>query len=195
MARGGCDAVRPDAAVIEASTPRSSANILTRGDSRCPASSIHAPMSLLACCWFHAASCRSPAPRPTPLPSGCATPPSRRTAQTILFCYKGDIYSVPAAGGTATPKTLGESYEFAPVWSHDGKSIAFASDRYGNFDVFVMPAAGGEATRLTFHSTDEIPEQLHGRRQGRAVLRLPAGARDRRAVPGRRHDASCTPSP
>ena len=80
--------------------------------------------------------------------------------QTILFEYKGDIYSVPTAGGTATPLTITESYEFAPVWSHDGKSIAFASDRYGNFDVFVMPAAGGEARRLTFHSAAEIPSSF-----------------------------------
>ena len=43
------------------------------------------------------------------------------------------------------------------MWSHDGKSIAFASDRYGNFDVYVMPAGGGEAKRLTFHSNREIP--------------------------------------
>jgi hypothetical protein len=131
---------------------------------------------------------------PASRPSADATPLwLRYTAispdgQTILFCYKGDIYSVPAAGGTATPKTLGESHEFAPVWSHDGKSIAFASDRYGDFDVFVMPAAGGEAARLTFHSTDEIPQQLHSRRQGGAVLGLPAGAGDRRAVPRRHHD-------
>src|SRR6266699_1104594 len=80
--------------------------------------------------------------------------------QTILFEYKGDIYSVPSGGGTATPLTLSESYEFAPVWSHDGKSIAFASDRYGNFDVFVMPASGGEAKRLTFHSTREVPSSF-----------------------------------
>jgi tricorn protease len=77
--------------------------------------------------------------------------------QTILFCYKGDIYSVPSSGGTATPRTIRESYECSPVWSHDGKTIAFASDRYGNFDVFVMPASGGEAKRLTFHSTSEMP--------------------------------------
>ena len=76
---------------------------------------------------------------------------------TIVFEWKGDLYSVPASGGTATPLTLSESYEFAPVWSHDGRQIAFASDRYGNFDVFVMPATGGEAKRLTFHSTREIP--------------------------------------
>jgi tricorn protease len=80
--------------------------------------------------------------------------------KTILFSYKGDIYSVAASGGTATPLTLSESYEFAPVWSHDGKSIAFASDRYGNFDVFVMPSSGGEGKRLTFHSAREIPSSF-----------------------------------
>ncbi len=77
--------------------------------------------------------------------------------KTILFCYKGDIWSVPATGGTAVPVTLTESYEYLPVWSHDGKSIAFASDRNGNFDVFVMAAEGGEARRLTFSSNREIP--------------------------------------
>ena len=77
--------------------------------------------------------------------------------QTILFSYKGDIYSVSAKGGTAVPLTISESYEYAPVWSHDGKWIAFASDRYGNFDVFVMPATGGEARRLTYHSNNEVP--------------------------------------
>src|SRR5690349_1486948 len=80
--------------------------------------------------------------------------------QTILFSYKGDIYKVAAAGGTAIPLTISEAYEFSPVWSHDGKSIAFASDRYGNFDVFVMPATGGEARRLTFHSARELPSSF-----------------------------------
>lgn len=82
--------------------------------------------------------------------------------QTILFEYKGDIWSVPATGGNAMPMTLSESYEFSPVWSHDGKSIAFASDRYGNFDVFVMPATGGEAKRLSFNSSGEIPSSFSG---------------------------------
>ncbi len=77
--------------------------------------------------------------------------------QTILFTYKGDIYSVPSKGGSAIPLTISESYESTPVWSHNGKSIAFSSDRYGNFDVFIMPAAGGEARRLTFHSNKEVP--------------------------------------
>ena len=87
---------------------------------------------------------------------------------TIAFSYKGDIWSVPAAGGTAVPLTLGVSFEYAPVWSRDGKRIAFASDRYGNFDVFVMPAAGGEARRLTFHSAAEVPSAFTA--DDRAVL-------------------------
>lgn len=80
--------------------------------------------------------------------------------RTILFCYKGDIWSVPAGGGTAEPLTLTESFEVAPVWSHDGKTIAFASDRNGNLDIFTMPATGGEAKRLTFHSNSEVPSSF-----------------------------------
>ncbi|QEC66810.1 peptidase S41 [Panacibacter ginsenosidivorans] len=80
--------------------------------------------------------------------------------QTILFCYKGDIYKVSAGGGQATPMTISEAYDFSPVWSHDGKSIAFASDRYGNFDVFIMPASGGEAKRLTYYSINDIPSSF-----------------------------------
>lgn len=77
--------------------------------------------------------------------------------QTIAFSYQGDLYRVAAAGGQAMPLTVHEGYDYMPVWSHDGKSIAFASDRYGNFDVFVMPATGGEAKRLTFHSANDLP--------------------------------------
>lgn len=75
----------------------------------------------------------------------------------IVFCYKGDIYKVPARGGTAIQLTTQASYEASPVWSPDGKQIAFASDRNGNFDLFVMPADGGSARRLTCHSVSEIP--------------------------------------
>ncbi len=76
----------------------------------------------------------------------------------VLFCYKGDIYKVSVNGGTAIRLTTQDSYECSPQWSADGKQIAFASDRHGNFDIFVMSAEGGSATRLTYNSTSEIPQ-------------------------------------
>lgn len=79
---------------------------------------------------------------------------------TILFCYKGDIYKVPSAGGSAVPLTLYQGMDFKPVWSHDNKTIAFASDRFGNFDVYIMPADGGKAKRLTYHSADDFPSDF-----------------------------------
>src|SRR5690348_10638807 len=77
--------------------------------------------------------------------------------KTIAFTFKGDIYKVSSAGGTATPLTTHTANDYAPVWSHDGKQIAFASDRYGNYDIYVISADGGEAKRLTFHSANETP--------------------------------------
>jgi tricorn protease len=77
--------------------------------------------------------------------------------KTIVFSYKGDLYKVASTGGDAVPLTIHEAYDFMPVWSHDGKWLAFASDRYGNFDVFIMPSSGGEAKRLTYNSANDIP--------------------------------------
>jgi len=77
--------------------------------------------------------------------------------KTIVFTFKGDIFKVSADGGTAVPLTLHEAYDFAPVWSPDGKFVAFASARHGNFDVFLIPAEGGTAKRLTDFSGSETP--------------------------------------
>lgn len=77
--------------------------------------------------------------------------------KTIAFGYKGDIYRVDVNGGVAVPLTIHEAQDMMPVWSHDGKQIAFASDRYGNFDVFVMPATGGSPVRLTYNSANDYP--------------------------------------
>lgn len=76
----------------------------------------------------------------------------------IAFEYKGDIWVVPVTGGNALRLTSLPSYESNPVWSPDGTTIAFASDRHGNFDIFTAPASGGSAKRLTSNSASEIPE-------------------------------------
>ena len=104
-------------------------------------------------------SSRSPAVRPrAPIaPSGCAARRSRRTGGPSPSATGAISGPCRRAGGAATPRTLNAGYDTAPVWSPDGSRIAFASDRYGNFDVFVMPAGGGEATRLTVPFADDVP--------------------------------------
>lgn len=78
----------------------------------------------------------------------------------IAFEYKGDIFKVSATGGTAVPLTMTSAYDGYPVWSHNGKYIAFASDRHGNFDVYIMSSDGGTATRLTYNSAADIPSDF-----------------------------------
>jgi len=75
----------------------------------------------------------------------------------IAFGYKGHMFKVSSSGGAAVALTLNNAYNGYPVWSHDGKKIAFASDRYGNFDIYIMSAGGGEAVRLTTNSARDIP--------------------------------------
>ncbi len=88
--------------------------------------------------------------------------------ETIVFSYHGDIYRVSSSGGQATPLTVHPAYDTMPVWSPDSTKIAFASNRYGNHDVFVMDAGGG-----TGHEADRAlcrrpADELHARR--RSVL-------------------------
>ncbi|MBN1301503.1 MAG: PD40 domain-containing protein [Melioribacteraceae bacterium] len=73
----------------------------------------------------------------------------------IAFSYQGDIWTVPSHGGKAYRLTIHEAYDSHPVFSKDGKKIAFQSERFGNDDLFVMPSSGGTPTRLTYHSTGD----------------------------------------
>ena len=84
----------------------------------------------------------------------CAISPD---GQTIAFSYMGDLFTVPTQGGTAHQLTTNAGYDAYPVWSHDGRSIAFASAREGSLDVYVMDKDGGTPKRLTTDSGNETP--------------------------------------
>lgn len=76
----------------------------------------------------------------------------------IAFTYKGDIYSVPTGGGRAVRLTSDTAEETSPIWSPDGRKIAFASSRHGSDDIFIMNADGSAIKRLTSFSQSETPE-------------------------------------
>ena len=77
--------------------------------------------------------------------------------KTVVFSFKGNLYTVSSEGGEARQLTAHQAHDYAPVWSPDGKTIAFASDRFGNFDIYTIPAKGGVPTRITTNSAKETP--------------------------------------
>ncbi len=69
----------------------------------------------------------------------------------VAFSYAGDIWTAPAAGGTATRVTAHAGIEVFPKFSPDGKWLAFTGQYDGDEQVYVVPAAGGLPRQLTFY--------------------------------------------
>ena len=69
----------------------------------------------------------------------------------IVFVYAGDLWIVPRGGGEASQLTNGIGDETEPLFSPDGKWIAFTGQYDGNIDVYVVAATGGVPMRLTYH--------------------------------------------
>ena len=63
-----------------------------------------------------------------------------------------NIWIVSTSGGA--PRQLTQiGHDSSPVWSPDGKMLAFLSSREGTSQVYVLPMEGGEAHALTHLST------------------------------------------
>jgi tricorn protease len=89
-------------------------------------------------------------------------------ATHIVFEYGGDLWSVPRSGGTAQRLTSAVGSSGDPVFSPDGKEIAFSGDYDGNTSVYVMPAEGGPPRRLTYHPGGDAV--IGWTRDGKSVL-------------------------
>jgi tricorn protease len=74
----------------------------------------------------------------------------------VVFSYGGYLWSVPREGGDARQLTTG-GHEGLPVFSPDGRWIAFTGRYDGNVDAYVIPAEGGEPKRLTWHPGQDVP--------------------------------------
>jgi tricorn protease len=72
------------------------------------------------------------------------------SGDTVVFTYEGDLWSIPAAGGTARRLTSHPGTEEAAKFSPDGKTLVFTGEYDGAPSLYVMPAAGGSPRRLSY---------------------------------------------
>ena len=74
--------------------------------------------------------------------------------QTLVFDLLGDLYTLPIAGGTATPLTRGMAFDGQPRWSPDGKKIVFVSDRDGGWNLWTISADKRDTAQVTRGKTN-----------------------------------------
>jgi len=102
---------------------------------------------------------RGPTP-PDPAPRiAFAEPGISPDGKEIAFVSGGDIWTVPATGGEARLLVSHPAMEQRPLYSPDGRSLAFVSTRTGNGDIYVLTLDTGDLRRVTF---DDGAEMLNG---------------------------------
>ncbi len=74
----------------------------------------------------------------------------------VAFTYAGDLWISRSEGMEVRRLTTADGDELSPVFSPDGKMIAFSGNYDGNIDVYVMPSLGGTPRRLTYHPDADI---------------------------------------
>jgi len=77
----------------------------------------------------------------------------------IAFVSGGDIWTVPSTGGVASLLVSHTANEARPLYSPDGRYLAFISSRTGGGDLYLLTLATGDLKRLTF---DDGLDQLDG---------------------------------
>ena len=93
----------------------------------------------------------------------------------IAFVSGGDIWTVPTAGGDARLLVSHADNESRPLYSPDGKSLAFTSSRTGNGDIYLLTLETGDLKRLTF---DDGAEVLNAWSRDGKMLYFQATSRD-----------------
>jgi Tol biopolymer transport system component/C-terminal processing protease CtpA/Prc len=98
---------------------------------------------------------QAPAPPSDPKPyfTEPAIAPDR---SEIAFASGGDLWSAPLAGGDARLLVSHPANESQPVFSPDGRTVAFVSDRTGGGDIYLLTLANGDLRRLTFDDGNEL---------------------------------------
>jgi Tol biopolymer transport system component len=76
--------------------------------------------------------------------------------KTMVFDMLGDIYALDTKGGQAKPLRTGLAFDSQPVFSPDGKQVAFISDASGADNLWVMKADGTGARQVSFGEDDTV---------------------------------------
>jgi serine/threonine protein kinase len=99
------------------------------------------------------------------------SPDGTRLAVSVLDGQRGNssIWVFDVARGTNTRLTFNAGRDDNPVWSPDGKSIAFRSNRSGSFNLYMKPADGSGDERLLLKS-DQDKTPTSWSRDGRFLL-------------------------
>jgi tricorn protease len=78
------------------------------------------------------------------------------SAGNIAFVYADDLWIADLDGRNVRRLTSDIGVESHPVFSPDGKTIAFSAQYDGNTDVYTIGIEGGSPTRLTWHPDPDI---------------------------------------
>ena len=78
------------------------------------------------------------------------------SANNIAFIYAEDLWVAKSDGSQPKRLTVDRGIESSPVFSPDGKTIAFSAQYDGNTDVYVIPVEGGVPKRLTWHPSPDL---------------------------------------
>jgi TolB protein len=61
-----------------------------------------------------------------------------------------------SSGNNQVRLTQNDKTDKQPVWSPDGKNIAFVSDLDGDYDIFIMNSKGEDQKRLTNNDASDL---------------------------------------
>ncbi len=112
-----------------------------------------------------------------------------------MYDLLGDIYRVGIEGGKAVHVTQGQSWDWMPRYSPDGRWIAFMSDRSGAYNLWIIQRDGSNLFQVTETWEGEIGPPswdaqgalqiplkatlskiaLHSGSEAKRILQLPAG--------------------
>ncbi|HNS04404.1 MAG TPA: peptidase S41, partial [Candidatus Saccharicenans sp.] len=78
----------------------------------------------------------------------------------IAFVYAGNLWVADLNGKNPRQLTVEAEVVSLPVFSPDGKWLAFSAQRNGNVDVYLIPAEGGLSRRLTWHPGADLVQDF-----------------------------------